>query len=103
VPSDQKDLASLFDVANPDELLKPDGKLTKGKPKEISGVPAIGLVESGSDAGTLYVATTGKPYPVELAGKDGSTLAFTSIGATFTDIKAPSAGQVLDLAALAGK
>jgi hypothetical protein len=103
VPASDKDFNSLFDVANPDVLLKPDGKVSKGKAKVVAGVPTIAVIESGSDGGTLYVATTGKPYPVEMTAKNGSITTFSSVGATFTDIKAPSASEVVDLAALQGK
>jgi len=103
VPASDKSLDSLFAIADPDTFLKPTGKVSKGKAKVISGVPTIAVIESGSDGGTLYVATTGKPYPVELTAKNGSTLNFSSVGATFADIKAPSANQVVDLAALQGK
>ena len=66
------DLGSFFS-----ELLKSHGKLAKGAETTIDGQKAIGLEDtSASGGGTLYVATTGKPYPVELkspgGGKEGT-------------------------------
>jgi hypothetical protein len=43
------------------ELMKPSGRVVKGKPTKVGGIPAIGVRYSGS---WLYVATTGKPYPL---------------------------------------
>jgi hypothetical protein len=99
VPASNKDLGGLFTVTDIDQLLEPDGTVTKGAPKPIDGTPAIGLVEGGSDGGTLYVATTGEPYPLKLEGPtaaDGG-LTFSEFGATFDDIKAPAAADQLDL------
>jgi hypothetical protein len=99
VPASNKDLSGLFTVTDIDQILDPDGTLTKGPVKPINGTPAISLVEGGSDGGTLYVATTGEPYPLELAGPtaaDGG-LDFTEFGETFSDLKAPAAADTLDL------
>ena len=104
VPASDKAFGSLFTVTDVSELLKPDGKVTKGAVKEIDGTKAIGLAEGGSDGGTLWVATVGKPYPLRLQGPtaaDGG-LTFSDFGATFADIKKPSATQVVDLSKLAG-
>lgn len=98
------DFEDFFKIADPAELLKPDGKLSKGDTKTINGVPAIGIAESGSDGGTLYVATTGEPYPLQLAGPAGEgELNFGDYGATFDEIKAPAAEDVIDLDKLIGK
>ena len=101
-PSD-KDIAGLFDLFKVDDILKPDGKVTKGAAKEVGGVPAITVIDHGDPGGSIYVATTGEPLPIELDGGDKSTLKFSDFGATFADIKKPAANQVLDFAALAGK
>jgi hypothetical protein len=92
----------FFQLTDPGELLKPDGTVTKGGTKTINGVKAVGVVETGSDAGTLWVATTGEPYPLALEGPSGQgQLAFADFGATF-DIKAPAAQDVVDLDKLKG-
>jgi hypothetical protein len=64
------------------KLIKPSGKLVKGKPTTIAGQPAIGVRDQ---SGWLYVATTGKPYPLRLAPtkKGSGTLAFTEYGRPF--------------------
>ncbi|MGH2850056.1 MAG: hypothetical protein ACRDLP_05510 [Solirubrobacteraceae bacterium] len=49
------------------QLLSPKGKLTKGPTTTLHGQPAVG-VTNPADGGILYVATTGKPYPLEVAG-----------------------------------
>jgi hypothetical protein len=46
------------------------GKVVKGKLTRIGGRQAIPLVDP-SDHSTLYVAATGKPYPLRLVGPDG--------------------------------
>ncbi|MFB9239880.1 hypothetical protein ACFFWC_30880 [Plantactinospora siamensis] len=99
VPAGDKDFASMFGAADVNELLKPDGKVTKGQPKDINGTPAIGLVDHAKSGGTLYVATVGEPYPVRIQGKtaaDGG-INFSDFGATFSEIKPPAAADVVDL------
>ena len=98
-----KDLSDLFSLGEADTLLDPDGALTKGTEKEIAGVPAIGLVDAGKPGGTLWVATTGEPLPLQLDGTDGSGATFSEFGKAFTEIKQPAASDVLDLASLQGK
>jgi hypothetical protein len=48
-------------------LLKPDGPLTKGGTTVVDGTPAIELKSGG---GSLYVATTGNPYPLKIVPSD---------------------------------
>lgn len=49
-----------------DEILNQSGRLTKDKAATVRGKPAIGLKDSRGDL--LYIATTGKPYPLRIAG-----------------------------------
>jgi hypothetical protein len=92
----------FFQIADPAQLLKPDGTVTKSGTKTINGVKAVDLVDSGSDGGHLYVATTGEPYPLALEGSAGEgRIAFGDFGATF-DIKAPAPGDVIDVDKLKG-
>jgi hypothetical protein len=61
---DFKEFETLVDIPSMGkELFTPDGEVTKGKQTVVDGKPVIGL--DGGD-GTLYVATTGQPYPVKL-------------------------------------
>jgi hypothetical protein len=59
------DISKLFTA-----MFASHGTLTVGKETTIGGQPAIGIVDS-SQGGTLYIATTGKPYPVAIR-KSGS-------------------------------
>ncbi|MFF0154929.1 hypothetical protein [Micromonospora sp. NPDC005203] len=96
--SQKDEFTQMFDVANVDGLLKPDGTITKGAAKEINGVQTIGLVD-GKKEGTLYIATTGEPYPVRVEGSnaDGaSQITLSDFGATFDELKAPAADQIVD-------
>jgi hypothetical protein len=47
-------------------LLAPHGTLTKGAITTVRGQKVIPITSS-ANGGTLYVAATGKPYPVEIA------------------------------------
>jgi hypothetical protein len=70
---DLASLAALTDMTQLfDQALKPDGTISKGKETTIDGQKVIGL--TSSNGGTLYIATTGEPYPVEIEqGKGSST------------------------------
>jgi hypothetical protein len=101
VDSTNAAFSSFKDLFKTDEMVKPDGTVSKGEQKTINGTPAIGLVDS-ADSGVLYIATTGDPLPVAETDKTGKTeIEFTEFNATF-DIKAPAASDVFDLKALMG-
>jgi hypothetical protein len=51
-------------------LLSNLGTLAKGARSTIAGQPVI-AVKDTTKGGTLYVATTGKPYPVQVSGTSG--------------------------------
>jgi hypothetical protein len=57
------------------QLLKPHGKLKTGAVSTVAGHKVVALT---SGEGTLYVAATGKPYPIELVkpGSNGGHLSF---------------------------
>ncbi|HEY2947710.1 MAG TPA: hypothetical protein VGJ53_04810 [Micromonosporaceae bacterium] len=93
-----KDFRTLFKIIEPSELLKPTGRLTKATTKQVPGGTAIGVVQSGADGGTLWVATIGEPYPLFLEGSGGKGhITFTSFGGSFPDIALPAASEVVDL------
>src|SRR5262249_44911366 len=70
--SNLTDISKLFDAA-----LKNPGNLTKGDETKINGQPAIGVNSTARD-GTLYVATTGTPYPLQISSsKNQGTVNFT--------------------------
>lgn len=105
---DAKDIAGFCDL---DTVLSgaEDGKgstsaTTKGATAAVDGTPAVILHEKdGSESYTMYVATEGKPYLLQidsLTGKDKGSV-------TFTDYNEPvpakkPAGTILDLDKLAG-
>jgi hypothetical protein len=71
-------LGSLTDLNQLlDTTLSNHGALTKGPTTTINGQPALS-VSDASHGGALYVATTGKPYPIEIskAGKTGGKITF---------------------------
>lgn len=59
------DLRQLFT-----QLLSSHGKLSKGTTTTIAGQPVIGVKDS-TQGGTLYVATKGQPYPVQVSKPGG--------------------------------
>ena len=66
-------LASLTDLSRlVDEALAGHGALTKGATSTIAGQPVVALHDSSKD-GTLYVATTGRPYPLEISKSGGES------------------------------
>ena len=74
-PANSGELASLAELTNLSKLidtaLSNHGSIAKGAKATIEGQKAIGLNDT-SKGGTLYVATTGEPYPLEItkAGKE---------------------------------
>jgi hypothetical protein len=59
------------------------GTLTKGSTSTLAGQPAIAV--TSSKGGTMYVATTGKPYPLQVSKTSGSQ----SGKVTFSDYDKP--------------
>ncbi|HTT31243.1 MAG TPA: hypothetical protein VMG37_22710 [Solirubrobacteraceae bacterium] len=71
-------LATLTNVQKLfNQLLSSHGKLAKGKTTTIHGQPAIAVTDT-TNGGTLYVATTGKAYPLEISktGAQGGQITF---------------------------
>jgi hypothetical protein len=83
-PADRGSFASLAGLTNLHQLfnalLTSHGALSKGATTTVDGQPVIGLQDK-TKGGTLYVATTGKPYPVEVlkSGTNGGHLVFDHI------------------------
>ncbi len=86
-----------------DTTLAAHGTLVKGATTTVNGQPVIAITD-GSKDGTLYVATTGKPYPLQIAkgGSESGTITFSNWNQPAT-ITAPSNSVDLsELKALAG-
>jgi hypothetical protein len=102
---DFKDLAGIADLKWMSEQLANDAPLTKGKHKNVRGTDAIGLVDSGTDGGVLYVALQGQPYPLRLEPNDtgtGESIDYLDYGKPVT-LTAPPASQVIDITKLGGR
>jgi hypothetical protein len=80
-PSTTGNFASLASLTNLHQLLgallSSHGALTKGATTTINGQKVV-AVQDASKGGTLYVATTGKPYPVQISktGVQGGQISF---------------------------
>jgi len=87
------DLNQLLNTA-----LSDHGALSKGPTTTIDGQQVLS-VSDASHGGTLYVATTGKPYPIEIskAGKTGGKISFSDWNAPVT-LEAPK--DAIDLSQL---
>lgn len=81
-----------------DSTLTSHGSLSKGATSTIEGQPAIG-VKDLTRGGILYVASTGKPYPLEItkSGSGGGKVSFTHWNAPVT-LTAPA--NAVDLSQL---
>jgi hypothetical protein len=70
-------LASLTDLSKlADSTLPAHGQLRKGHMTSVNGQKVIGVTDT-STGGTLYVATTGPPYPVQIAMGPGGNITFS--------------------------
>jgi hypothetical protein len=78
------DLNQLLNTA-----LSDHGALAKGPTSTIDGQQVLSVTDA-SHGGTLYVATTGKPYPIQIskAGKTGGKISFGDWNAPVT-LQAP--------------
>lgn len=93
-------LGSLTDLRKLlDSTLASHGSLAKGPTTKVEGQEAVG-VKDLSRGGTLYVATTGKPYPLQITkgGSGGGTVTFSHWNAPVS-VTAPA--NAVDLSQLA--
>ena len=80
-PASSSSLAALSSLINLDELidsvLANHSTLAKGATSTVAGERVIALTDT-ANGGTLYVATSGQPYPIEItkAGTDGGKIVF---------------------------
>ncbi len=97
-------LAGLTDLASRlDLLLRSSGPLTKGATTRVDGQPAIELKAAAKlFTGSLYIATTGKPYPIELV-KHGRETGQTSFTDWNQPIKLSAPADAVDLGKLEHK
>jgi hypothetical protein len=72
------------------------GTLTKGSTSTLAGQPTIAV--TSSKGGTMYVATTGKPYPLQVSKNSGGQsgkVTFSDYNKAFT-ITAPASSINID-------
>jgi len=104
-PVTNASFASLAQFADFDtavgQFIKPDGAITKGEQKSVNGTPAVALV---STSGSLWVATTGDPLPLQISnGKPGEELTFADWGkAVDVTSQIPAEKDTIDLSKLGG-
>jgi len=80
-----------------DDLLKPEGTITKGKEKKVNGVDCVSLK---SKKGTLYVdKKDGKPISIVTTEDGEGTINFTY--GKVDSVEPPSSDEVVDLNKLA--
>ncbi len=48
------------------DILPGNGHLAKGSTSTINGQPVVALIDKSQGGDTMYVATTGQPYPIEI-------------------------------------
>jgi len=98
------ELGSFGQLAQKDELLKdflsPEGDVSVEGTGEVNGQPVV-LLKSSDGSGTLAIATTGEPYPLQIKGSEGAD----SGQIDFTDWNAPvnvtAPTDVIDIGELA--
>jgi hypothetical protein len=82
------------------QLLTSHGALKKGATSTVNGHSAVPVTDSAK-GGTIYVADSGKPFPIQLskAGSGGGVVRFTEYGKAVT-LAAPA--NAVDISQLKG-
>jgi hypothetical protein len=86
-----------------DSTLAGHGALVKGATSTVNSQPAIAINDS-SKSGTLYVATTGKPYPIQLskAGSESGKITFDKWNQAVAIVAPANAVDLSELKAAGG-
>jgi hypothetical protein len=85
-----KTLTSFGDVAPiATGILALDNNVTKGAATTIDGAPALALTGAGPTDATVYIATTGQPYPLRIARAAPSPASWTSPTSTSPSTSPP--------------
>ncbi len=98
-----KEWSEFAEIGDVTQMVKTYGTstITKGELKTVNGVNVVELKEASGPS--IFVAATGEPYIVRVEMKGEGHLDVTEFGASFADIVAPPANQVVDLSALLGR
>jgi hypothetical protein len=98
------DLASLADLTAMGTLfnqaLKPEGSISKGGESTVDGQKVIAIKDA--DRGTLYVATTGDPLPIEITRPSGSSGGAVHFDDWNEDVALEAPKGAIDLSSLGG-
>ena len=101
-PAGQGELASLGSLANLgkilDQVLASTGSLTKGSTTTLAGQPVVELTDA-TKSGSLYVAITGEPYPVQIV-KHGSETGRVSFSEWNKPVALRAPANAIDIGAL---
>jgi hypothetical protein len=101
-PASSGTFSSLGSLTDLNQLLSTalsdHGALAKGPTTTIDGQQALSVTDT-SHGGTLYVATTGKPYPIEIS-KSGATGGKISFGSWNAPVTLAAPKDAIDLSAL---
>jgi hypothetical protein len=95
------DLAQLTRLKDVLELTtKPDGKISKGNESTVDGAKVIELKDD--KGGSIFIATTGKPYPVALRGEDATSSGNVHFSDWGTTVRTKAPKGAVDLAKVGG-
>lgn len=102
IPADDPAFASMAQLvdlsAMTDEVLVPEGEVTKGEESEIDGRPVVGVVNEEGRA--LYIATTGEPVPVQMTAPEGEDGTVDFEWDVEVEVTAPDEADVIDMTEL---
>ena len=104
-PANSSSFASLSSLTNlhslAQALLTGRGTLSKGSTTTVNGQKVIAVTDS-SKSSKLYVATTGKPYPIEIA-KTGSAAQHVDFDNYNAPVSLTPPAKSIDISQLQGK
>ena len=104
-PANSSSFASLSSLTNlhslAQALLTGHGTLSKGSTTTVNGQKVIAVTDS-SKSSKLYVATTGKPYPIEIA-KTGSAAQHVDFDNYNAPVSLTPPAKSIDISQLQGK
>ena len=104
-PANSSNFASLTSLTNlhslAQALLTGHGSLSKGSTTTVNGQKVISVTDS-TKSSKLYVATTGKPYPIEIA-KTGSTAQHVDFDHYNASVALRPPARSIDISRLQGK
>jgi hypothetical protein len=104
-PANSSDFASLSSLTNLHQLaqalLTGHGSLSKGSTSTVNGHKVIAVQDTSKNS-QLYVATTGKPYPIEIA-KAGSAAQHVDFDSYDASVALSPPAKSIDISQLQGK